>query len=162
MMRLSKSNSRMRRRRGVTLLELLVVVTLMGTLSTVVVTRYGRDIFGDMGARSDAHRLWLDLQRAKSLAIRNGTSCSIVFDKASNGKLAGYKLLEESTTSLQKAVVEVTAFTSELKVSTSTPSVEFTFEGHATTASTITLQGPNRSWVLNVVPLSGAVNISEL
>ena len=67
MMDLPPGHRRANRRRGVTLLELLVVVTLMGTLSTVVVTRYGRDIFGDLGARSEAHRLSLDLQRAKSV-----------------------------------------------------------------------------------------------
>lgn len=149
------------RRRGVTLLELLVVVTLMGTLSTVVVTRYGRDIFGDLGARSEAHRLWIDLQHAQSTAIRNGTTASLVFIEASSGTVTGYRLLEQTPAGIKQTLGELTSFAREIRVTSSAPTVAFTFEGHARQACTIVLQGPNRSWELNVVPLSGAVDISE-
>ena len=84
MMDLQPGHLRTNRRRGVTLLELLVVVTLMGTLSTVVVTRYGRNIFSDMDARSEAHQLWLDLQHARSIAVRNGTAASVQFSQPFN------------------------------------------------------------------------------
>ena len=161
-MDLPQSHLRTTRRRGVTLLELLVVVTLMGTLSTVVVTHYGRDIFSDMGARSDAHRLWLDMQHAKALAIRNGNSFSVVFQEGSGGSLAGYRIDERTATGGQKTVGEPSTFSSDIRVTATATAVDFTFEGNATTACSVNLQGPNRTWALNVVPLSGSVRISEV
>lgn len=159
-MDLSKNHLQANRRRGVTLLELLVVVTLMGTLSTVVVTRYGRDIFGDIGARSDAQKLWMDLQHARGIAIRNGTEVSVIFEKSSSGNYSGYRVTER-TGSRQVYVAEPSSFSSDINVTSTSASVQFTFEGHATTASTIKLKGPNRAWTLTVVPLSGSVRISE-
>lgn len=159
MMDLPPGHLRGNRRRGVTLLELLVVVTLMGTLSTVVVTRYGRDIFGDMGARIEAHHLWLDLQHAKSIAVRNGTPAAVVFAQAS-GKLTGYRLVE-GPVGKQSIVGNPSVFSSDIQVTATSPTVQFTFEGHATNACQINVKGPNRSWVLSIVPLSGSVRISE-
>lgn len=161
MMESSTNHQTAQRRRGVTLLELLVVVTLMGTLSTVVVSRYGRDIFGDLGARSEAHRLWLDLQQAQTQAIRNGTSASVAFLKASSGSITGYRLTEQTPAGIVQTVSDVTSFGSDIRVTSSSSTVDFTFEGHARQPCSISLQGPNRSWELTVVPLSGAVNISE-
>lgn len=161
MMDSPQSHLRANRRRGVSLLELLVVVTLMGTLSSVVVTRYGRDIFGDMGARSEAHGLWLDLQHAKAIAIRNGTTVSVIFDKVSNGQLSGYQIVE-GIGSARAIVGEPSSFGSDINITANVSSVQFTFEGHATAACTIKLKGPNRSWRLDVVPLSGSVRISEI
>jgi prepilin-type N-terminal cleavage/methylation domain-containing protein len=156
----SQSHLRAARRRGVTLLELLVVVTLMGTLSTVVVTRYGRDIFGDIGARSDAQKLWMDLQHARGVAIRNGTVVSVSFEKSSSGQYSGYKITEKFG-SRQIDVSELTKFGSDIVVTPTSANVQFTFEGHATSASTIKLKGPSRAWTLTIVPLSGSVRISE-
>jgi type II secretory pathway pseudopilin PulG len=144
-----------------TLLELLVVVTLMGTLSTVVVTRYGRDIFGDLGARSEAHRLWLDMQRAKSVAIRNGSMVSVIFDKGPSGQYSGYRLAE-GPVEKQTVIGEPTQFGADINVTTTSSTIQFSFEGHASTACVVNLKGPNRSWGLTVVPLTGSVKISEI
>jgi type II secretory pathway pseudopilin PulG len=144
-----------------TLLELLVVVTLMGTLSTVVVTRYGRDIFGDLGARSEAHRLWLDMQRAKSVAIRNGSMVSVFFDKGPSGQYSGYRLAE-GPVEKQTVIGEPTQFGADINVTTTSSTIQFSFEGHASTACVVNLKGPNRSWGLTVVPLTGSVKISEI
>jgi prepilin-type N-terminal cleavage/methylation domain-containing protein len=159
MMDLLPDHLRANRRRGVTLLELLVVVTLMGTLSTVVVTRYGRNIFGDMDARSEAHRLWIDLQHARSIAVRNGTTTSVLFAQAS-GKLTGYRIVE-GPAGKQTVVGEPSVFGSDIRVTATSSTVQFTFEGHAASACQINVRGPNRSWVLHIVPLSGSVRISE-
>ncbi len=161
MMDFPPDHLRANRRRGVTLLELLVVVTLMGTLSTVVVTRYGRDIFGDLGARSEAHRLSLDMQRAKSVAIRNGSTVSVIFEKGPNGQYSGYRLTERQA-GKQVVIAGPTQFGPDINVTTTSPSIRFSFEGHASTACVVNLKGPNRSWALTVVPLTGAVRISEI
>jgi prepilin-type N-terminal cleavage/methylation domain-containing protein len=161
MMDLPPDHLRANRRRGLTLLELLVVVTLMGTLSTVVVTRYGRDIFGDLGARSEAHRLWLDMQRAKSVAIRNGSMVSVIFEKGPSGQYSGYRLAE-GPVEKQTVIGEPTQFGADINVTTTSSTIQFSFEGHASTACVVNLKGPNRSWGLTVVPLTGSVKISEI
>ena len=132
----------------------------MGTLSTVVVTRYGRDIFGDIGARSDAQKLWMDLQHARGIAIRNGTEVSVIFEKSSSGNYSGYRVTER-TGSRHVDVAEPSSFSSDINFTSTSASVQFNFEGHATNASAIKLKGPHRAWTLTVVPLSGSVRISE-
>lgn len=166
-MAFSRKHPAVHRRRGVTLLELLVVVTLMGILSSVVVSRYGRDIFGDLGARSDAHQLWMDMQRTKTLAIRSGVEHSVVFSRASGGVLTGYQVVEGTAVdamagSSVTVIGEPVVFSDDI-VATGTPDVvEFNFEGQASAACSVSLTGPNRSWRLSVIPLSGSVTVTEI
>jgi prepilin-type N-terminal cleavage/methylation domain-containing protein len=155
------------RRRGVTLLELLVVVTLMGILSSVVVSRYGRDIFGDFGARSEAQQLWLDLEAGRRMAIRSGKEHSIVFSGPVNGSWTGYDIVEgtsaEARTGKGTSVSgDPRVFPKELVVDGGVKAVSFSFEGHASEAAQWRLTGPNRSWQVRLVPLSGAATVSEL
>ena len=52
-------------RSGLSLIELLVVVTLLGVFATAALMRFGRDTFGDTGARSEARLLSLAMLHAR-------------------------------------------------------------------------------------------------
>ena len=157
---LAAAHSEIRRRRGVSLLELLVVVSLMGVLSSTVVMRYGRDIFGDFGARNDAHQLWLDLQLARRMAIRTGQVHSVVCDGPASGPWTGTKIVQGNSPN-GPAVGESRRFPPEIHVSGTAAVIQFNFEGQAAQSHSIRLDGPNRSWSIQIVPLSGAITVKE-
>ncbi len=155
------------RRRGVTLLELLVVVTLMGVLSSVVMTRYGRDVFGDFGARSEAHQLWIDLEVTRRLSIRTGKAHTLVMTGPAAGPWVGYDVVEGGLSDARagKGASQPgfpRQFPDELVVTGNRQAVDFSFEGHASGAGEWLLSGPHRSWSVRVVPLSGAASTSEV
>jgi len=152
------------RRRGVTLLELLVVVSLMGILSTVVVGRYGRAIIGDLSSQGDAHRLWLDIQYARRLAIKNGQSCCLVFGGGVTP--TGYRLLLGSAIEVaagKAALVEqARTFGADMTVTPTASILEFDFEGHAAGNYSVLLTAPDQRWQVSVVPLSGLASVTKL
>lgn len=148
------------RRRGVTLLELLVVVSLMGILSTVVVSRYGRQLFGDFGARGDAHKLWMDLQLTRRLSIRTGRNHQLQFD-GSAGRWTGYRIVEVNGVAARSELPART-FTPDIHVTCPARAVEFTFEGSSTASTVVQLKGPNRQWRVETGALSGLVTVTEI
>ena len=152
-------------RRGVTLLELLVVVTLVGILSTAVVGRYGRAVFGDFGARTEGHQMWLDMQRARREAIRTGVPHTVHLMGASGGRWTGYRIVagtaEQAAAGGGVTLGEPRVFAEELHVTGDSSTVEFDFEGQADRAVQLQLQGPHRQWQVRVLPLIGSVTVTE-
>ncbi len=152
-------------RRGVTLLELLVVVVLAGVLSTAVVGRYGRAVFGDIGARTEAHQLWLDMQLARREAIRTGMPHTILMTGSVKGPWSGYQIVVGSAGDARarrgSPIGEPRTFPEELSVTGDSSTVEFSFEGQADRAVTLNLAGPHRSWRVQVLPLIGSVTVTE-
>jgi prepilin-type N-terminal cleavage/methylation domain-containing protein len=164
-MRRDQQTSRIQQRRGVTLLELLVVVTLTGILSTAVVGRYGRAIFGDFGARTEAHQLWLDMQLARREAIRTGQPHTILMNGSARGPWSGYQIVAGSAAEARSGrgstIGDPRTFPEELSASGDSATVEFNFEGQADRAVTLQLAGPHRSWRVQVLPLIGSVTVTE-
>lgn len=152
------------RRRGVSLLELIVVVSLMGILSSVIVSRYGRSTLGDLGSQGDAHRLWLDMQYARRIAIKNGQSCCISFTGGS--QTAGYQLLLGSASDVAGGIAtqveQARVFSTDMTAAPSATVFEFDFEGHAAASYSVTLTAPDQRWQVAVVPLSGIPTVKKL
>ncbi|GIW90866.1 MAG: hypothetical protein KatS3mg109_1298 [Pirellulaceae bacterium] len=146
------------RRRGVTLLELLVVVTLIGIFAAVAAARYGRSFFGDFGAQGAARRLALELSRAQRLAITTGDNHFVEL-RQSDGR-AGYRLMRRSPSGTAP-VDNPHWFDKEVTVRSSDTELEFTFEGEALGAYRVQLSGANRQFRVLVTPVSGAVRIEQ-
>lgn len=164
-MRHAQPRQRIPQRRGVTLLELLVVVTLVGILSSAVVGRYGRAVFGDFGARSEAHQLWLDMQLARREAIRTGTPHTVLLEGPASGPWTGYRIVVGTTARARSGrgttLGEPRVFPQEMSATGDSPTVEFNFEGQADRAVTLQLSGPHRGWRVQVTPLIGSVTVTE-
>lgn len=147
------------RRHGITLLELLVVVTLMGIFSAVAAARFGPTLFGDFGSQSDARRLSLDLLQAQRMAILTGDNHYLEFS-LSGSRAVGYQIYRRSASGSVPADA-YRAFTEQVSVTVSSPRMEFTFEGQALGAYQVTLTGAHRTWRVNVIPINGAVRVTE-
>lgn len=152
-----------RPRRGVSLLELLAVVTLMGILSSVVMARYGRDVFGNVGARAAAQELTGQLQIAQQLAIKTGINHSVEFAGTSSGGFGTATIVSWAGNGKSGTPVsDPYAFPSDVTVTSSSTGIQFNFEGQATAASTVTCSGKDRKWQVSVVPISGAITSAEV
>ena len=146
------------KRRGVTLLELLVVITLMGILSSVVITRFGRTLLGNFGSQADARRISLDLLQANRRSITTGDNHFLQFS-ALSGKGMTYDLIRRAAGGDE--LFDSRTLSEDVTVTVSATVMEFNFEGQALGAYVVDLQGDNRSWQLAVIPISGAVRVTE-
>lgn len=147
----------LRQRRGVSLLELLVVVILIGIFSVVAAARFGRTIFGAFGSHSDARKLALALSRAQRLAIATGDNHFVEL-KTSSGKIKGFQLYRRTGSGPEPVDAEQ-PFAPEVTVTASHLQLEFTFEGQALGAYRVDFVGSNRRWILTVVPITGLTRV---
>jgi prepilin-type N-terminal cleavage/methylation domain-containing protein len=148
------------RRRGVSLLELLVVVTLMGIFGAVAVGRYGRQMLSEFGSQSDARRVSLDLTHAQRAAILTGDNHYLEFT-SSGGQIAGYQMYRRWDDGTTTPEAEYHDVSSDIRMTSSSSRAEFTFEGQALDNYSITLTGKDREYRITVVPINGSVQVTD-
>lgn len=142
---------------GFSLLELSVVMTLLGILAMVGMTRYGHTTLGNLGAQGDVRQLALDLLQAQRRAISTGNNHVLRFSPSS-GPAESYSLVERTGAG---AVVVDGPYTipANVTVTASHSELEFTFEGSALNPYEVTVAGPQRTWKIVVVPVTGTVRV---
>src|SRR3954463_11531822 len=116
--------------RGMSLLEIMAVVTLMGIFAAVAIARLGPTIFGDIGSQTDARRVGLALLQAKRRAISTGNNHAVVFQNDASGKLA-YTVVSIDSSGGTSLVDGPYSFSQNVTPSVSSGSMTFTFEGQA-------------------------------
>lgn len=148
-------------RRGVTLLELLAVVTIIGIIAAVGVARYGRSIFAEFGAGAVAREVSLDLLACHRAAIATGDDHFLRF-VVSGGKAVSYRMMRD-TGSGDVAVDAAKVITDDVTVTITAPTndLNFRFEGQADAAYQIDITGNSRSYRVSVVPVNGAIHVTE-
>lgn len=150
---------RKKQRRAVTLLELVAVVTLIGIMASVAMFRIGTGGVGDFGARGIGGRIAMDMKIARRAAISTGDNHYLSFT-VSGGKVTSYRMYRKASGGDVTADA-VRTVPDEVTVTVSASTAEFNFEGEALAAYQVTLAGPNRTWQLDVVPVTGAVSLTE-
>lgn len=146
-----------KQRRGVTLLELLAVVVLISIFAAIGMARFGRSIFAEFGAEGEIRELSLALLAAQRSSITTGDNHYVEFDAV---QATSYRLMRRSGTD----VVEVQGWepiSSDVTLTVSSATMEFTFEGQALAAYTIDCVGLDRSYRLAVVPITGSLQVTE-
>ena len=131
-------------RRGVSLLELLAVVTLLGIFAAIATGRYGRSIFAEVGAQAEARKLSLALLGAKRSSISTGQNHYVEFNAA---QATSYRLMRRGGA----GPVEVQGWepiSDDATISVSSTLMEFNWEGGALDAYTIDCVGVDRSYRL--------------
>lgn len=147
-----------RERRGVTLLELLVVLLITGILTAVAAARFTPEVLGDVSAHIEGRRLALDLLRLQRAAVMTGDNHYLGFT-TSGGSISGYQMYRRIGGGVI-AVDSLRPFSERLEVTSSDAQLEFTFEGQALSPYQVTLSGANRSAQLDVIPVTGAVRVT--
>jgi prepilin-type N-terminal cleavage/methylation domain-containing protein len=149
------------RRQGVTLLELLAVVTLMGILAVIGTTRFGTSVSANFGSHGGARTISLAMLRAKRLAITTGDNHFVQFDAATPTAATQYSVMQRTGTG--DVLVEGPILLNEdVTVIASDAEMDFTFEGEAAGAYQVDFTGNGRNWQINVVPITGAVTVAEV
>lgn len=147
-------------RRGVSLLELLVVVVLMGIVTSVAAMRFGRSLFSEFGAEATVRELSLALLACQRAAIRSGDDHYVEFTL--NGTSATeYRIMRDDGAAGQ-LVDGPKPISSDVTVNVSNTTMRYDFDGAAGGAYHIDVTGINRAWQLDVVPITGTVQVGEV
>ena len=149
------------RRRGMTLLELVMVVTLMGIIAAIGTARFGRSAFANFGAQGEARGISLSMLRAQRAAIKTGDNHFLQFDAVSPNAASQYSVMSRAgggTTLVEGPFV----FGTDVQVLASAAVMDFDFEGEAAAAYQVDFTGEGRNWRITVVPITGAVNVAEV
>ena len=151
----------MSHRRGMSLLELMAVVTLMGIFAAIAIARLGPSVFGDIGSQTDARRVGLALLEAKRRAITAGNNHGVNFQNDTSGKLT-FAVVSIDSSGGTSVVDGPFSFSQNVTVTPSHPTMTFTFEGQAVAPYTVSMVGPNKSWRVSVVPVSGSLSTVQI
>ncbi|MDA1055504.1 MAG: prepilin-type N-terminal cleavage/methylation domain-containing protein [Planctomycetota bacterium] len=149
-------------RSGVTLLELVVVVTLMGILAAIGAARLGRSAFANFGSQGEARTLSLSMLRAERAAITTGDIHFIQFDAATPRAATQYNVMRRLTPGRDVLVEGPYILNKDVKVVATAAKMDFNFEGQAAAAYQVDFTGSGRNWRLNVVPITGAVVVTDV
>lgn len=138
-------------------MELLAVVVLIGIFAAVGTARYGRSIFAEFGAQGEARELSLALLAAQRSSITTGENHFIEFNAA---EATSYRLMRRSG-AVDVEVQGWEPLSDDVTLTVSSTVLEFDFEGHALAAYTIDCVGEARSFHLAVIPITGAIQVTE-
>ena len=152
----------MKVRSGLSLIELLAVLTILGILVSAGFAVLRLDSLGNFGAETVAHNLAKDLQLARRMAITTGDDHYLLLT-TSGSSITGYTIYQAGSPAA--AVDAYRQIPSQVTVTISpsasqTPS--FTFEGQAASSFTLTLAGPDRSYTVTVVAATGRPQVAAL
>ena len=166
MVRMGKNpmnNSRRARRsdsrRAMSLLELTIVVAILGLLAVASITRYGHSAIGNGGAEGLARKLALALTHARRSSISTGENHFLQLTTV-GGSVTSFALFRRTGTG-NIQVDETRTVPQGVTMSSTSTELEFDFDGSALAGYSVSIAGPNRSWDVSVVILTGAVIVSE-
>ncbi len=142
-------------------MELLAVVTIIGIFAAVLTSRVGRSVFADFGSGAVARELSLDLLTCQRAAIATGDNHFLRF-VVGGGNVASYRMMR-TTASGDVAVDAIKPISDDVTVAITAPTndMTFRFEGQADAAYQIDIAGQNRSYRVSVVPINGAIQVTE-
>lgn len=147
-----------RARAGLSLLELLAVMTLLGVFTALAAARFGQSAQKNFAAQGDSRRLALDLVQCQRRAIATGANHYLELAD-SGGNKTGYTVYRRTGPSAGTVVDGPREFSQAETVTCAASQLEFTFDGSALGAYTVTFAGPNRTRTVTVVAATGAVRV---
>ena len=144
-------------RRGVTLLDLLAVVTLIAIVAAVAMMRYGRSVMGDFGSQAQARIVSVALLHAQRASITTGDNHYLQFDAVNATTYSLFRRTGGGDTLVDGPY----DLSDDVAINVSDTVMEFNFEGQALGPYVVTFVGDNRTWQLDVIPINGSIQVAE-
>ena len=145
-------------RRAMSLLELAVVLSIVGLLTVAAIGRLGVGTLSNGGAEGYARKLALSLTQARRATISTGDNHFVQLN--GSGSVDSFSLIRRASGG-EIQVDQTYLVPQDVMVTSGTTVFEFDFEGSALAAYSAIVTGPNRSWTVSVVLLTGAVQVVE-
>ncbi|HRX79808.1 MAG TPA: type II secretion system protein [Pirellulaceae bacterium] len=149
------------RRSGLSLLELTMVITIMGIVAAIGSARFGRSAFANIGAHGDAQKVSLSMLRTKREAIKTGDNHYLLFNAANPTPATQYSVMRRGAGG-NTLVEGPFLFSQDVQVIASVSEMDFNFEGEAAGSYQVNFNGTGRNWQLTVVPVTGAVIVTDV
>jgi prepilin-type N-terminal cleavage/methylation domain-containing protein len=142
-------------RRAFSLIELLAVLTILGLLGAAGFARYGANTIQNVSGEGFARRLALDLIQARRRTIATGDNHYLLLSPAA-GNFTSYTMYRRASGG--DVVVEQSRSTpTGVTASASHATLEFDFDGASLAAYSASIVGPQRTWTVTTVMVTGAV-----
>ena len=146
-------------RRAMSLLELVVVVAILGLLSVAAISTFGISTVTTSGAEGFARKLSLSLLHARRSTISTGDNHYLQLS-SSGGGISSFTLYRRDSGG-DVQMDQVWDVPQDVSVTASHTTLEFDFEGSALAGYSIDIAGPDRSWSVSVVSLTGSIQVVE-
>ena len=146
-------------RRAMSLLELTAVIAIVGLLAVASITRYGYSALGNGGAEGFARKLSLALSHARRSTISTGDNHYLLLT-TSGSNVTSFALFRRASGG-DVQVDQTRSVPSDVTVTSGATTLEFDFDGSALAAYSISVAGPDRSWTVSAVAVTGAVQVTE-
>lgn len=130
----------------------------MGIVGSVAISRFGRTVFGNFGAQSEARTISMALTHAKRAAILTGDNHYVLFDSTTATSYRVFRV----TGGPDELVDGPYSFSDDVAITASNTRMEFTFEGQTLAGYTVDLTGDNIAWQITVTQINGSVFVAEL
>jgi type II secretory pathway pseudopilin PulG len=148
-------------RHGHTLLELVAVFIILGTIATAGVVAFRGSVLDVVEAEVTTRRVAMLLHEARRLAISHGDNHLVGFT-TSGSNIVGFTLQRRLGGGGTIDVGTYQAIPNGLTVTVTPADPEFQFEGQATATTTISVTGSGRTWQTIVVAATGATQFVEI
>ena len=145
--------------RALSLLELIASIAMLGLLAVAATTFLGSSTTGNAGAEGFARKLAIALVHARRSTISTGDNHYLSFTSA-DGSIVSFSLMRR-TSGGDVQVDDTRAVPEGVTITSAQSTLEFDFEGSALSAYSITVAGPDRTWVVSVVQLTGTTQVTE-
>ncbi len=142
----------MKKLRGFTLIEALMVISVMGILAALAIPRFAS--VGKKSAYMTSRQIVVDMRYARSLAVTTGNTHIVKFFPAGGSEYSSYGIFKDADPDVQigdiKQIPETITCTSSVE--------QFSFEklGNAT-GGTITLEDDTKQYMVYVISSTGRV-----
>lgn len=146
-------------RRAFSLLELTVVLVLVGLVAAASIGRFGNETLQNLDAEGYARRIALDLTQARQATIASGDNHYLSLIE-SGGNVTSYAMFRRDGGGDIQVSPDAPTPTG-LTVTATHTTLEFDFDGAALAAYDVDIVGPNRSWSVTSIPLTGLVRTDE-
>ena len=146
-------------RQAISLLEVTIVIAILGLLTIASISRYGNDAVGNGGAEGFARKLALSLMHARRSTISTGDNHFLQLT-SSGGNVTSYALIRRASGG-DIQVDQARTVPLDVTVTSADSTLEFDFEGSALNSYSVTVAGPDRSWTVSVVMLTGTAQVVE-